>query len=363
MGFGLRIAPGVRISATGRGLRAGIGPRAARIHVGSGRPGVSTGAGPLTLFTGIGGTQRRSPSISSYERQVRAAERQQQLDAVAALDRSLLQLCQAHLEDFEPAEHPKATDPEPVDPKLIRKALRDEATEGISALSLGKRRAAKQEADAKLDDAVAKEQERRAKEQIDQQSRLDEAWKQLCANDSGIVLAVLEAAFEDNEAPAAAIHCDRDQVQVLVRWPTLDAVVGERKVATTPTGRPTHHKRSKTERNELYLEAMASNALATAKEAFAMAPAIGSVALMVIRGQDDPATGHTRLQVLFSGVIERDWLKQLNWARIEASAALGSVPGAELEVGGRTRELQPLPQDTKAQESLAGLAEQLGWQL
>jgi hypothetical protein len=363
MGFGLRIAPGVRVSASGRGLRAGIGPRAARIHVGGGRPGVSTGAGPLTLFGPVRGTQRRSPSVSSYERQVRAAERQQQLEAVAAVDQALVHLCRAHLEDFPEAEHPAAPAPESVDPKAIQKVLRDEATEGISALSFGKRRQAKQQADAKVDAAIAKEEKRRAMEQIDTQKKLDEVWEKLRANDAGTILAVLEVAFEDNEAPAAAVHADRDQVQVLVRWPQLDSVVGERKLATTPTGRPTNHKRSKSERNRLYIEALASNALATTKEAFAMCPAVNSVALMVIRGQDDPATGHTQLQVLFNGVIERDWLKKLNWKRIEAGAALESVPGGELRLGGRTRELQPLALDTKVEKSLSGLAEQLGWHL
>lgn len=62
MGFGIRIALGIRISASKRGLRAGIGPRAARVHVGGGRPSVSTGAGPFTYWHTVGHTQRGRPT-------------------------------------------------------------------------------------------------------------------------------------------------------------------------------------------------------------------------------------------------------------------------------------------------------------
>ena len=59
MGFYFRILPGVKVRATKRGMRASIGPRAARLHVGVGRPGVSTGAGPFTWYRPLGGKKRR----------------------------------------------------------------------------------------------------------------------------------------------------------------------------------------------------------------------------------------------------------------------------------------------------------------
>ena len=43
MGFSVKIAPGVRVRASSRGIRTSIGPRAARLHVGGGRTGFSTG--------------------------------------------------------------------------------------------------------------------------------------------------------------------------------------------------------------------------------------------------------------------------------------------------------------------------------
>jgi hypothetical protein len=45
-----RIMPGVRISASRRGVRAHVGPRVLRGHFGGGKAGVSTGAGPFTAY-------------------------------------------------------------------------------------------------------------------------------------------------------------------------------------------------------------------------------------------------------------------------------------------------------------------------
>lgn len=50
MGFGIKLAPGIRLSTTNRGLRLGLGPHKARIHIGGGyRPSVSTGYKGVTV--------------------------------------------------------------------------------------------------------------------------------------------------------------------------------------------------------------------------------------------------------------------------------------------------------------------------
>src|SRR3954470_10325030 len=74
MGFSIKIAPGVRVRASSRGVRTSIGPRAARLHVGAGRTGVSTGVGPVGYYTSLGGRpSRRRPSAASYQRQLTAS--------------------------------------------------------------------------------------------------------------------------------------------------------------------------------------------------------------------------------------------------------------------------------------------------
>lgn len=91
MGFSFKVAPGMRVRASSRGVRASVGPRAARVHFGSGRTGLSTGAGPVSLYTSLGGGggRRRSagPSHASaavYQRQLRAAEKARQVQQLAA---------------------------------------------------------------------------------------------------------------------------------------------------------------------------------------------------------------------------------------------------------------------------------------
>lgn len=43
---------------TRRGVRARIGPRLFRLHIGAGGPGISTGAGPFTYYKSL---RRRQP--------------------------------------------------------------------------------------------------------------------------------------------------------------------------------------------------------------------------------------------------------------------------------------------------------------
>jgi hypothetical protein len=49
----------LRLRLIRRGVRWGLGPRAARLHIGAGGPGISTGAGPLTLYRSL--LRRRRP--------------------------------------------------------------------------------------------------------------------------------------------------------------------------------------------------------------------------------------------------------------------------------------------------------------
>src|SRR5690349_4095340 len=92
MGFSVKLAPGVRVRASSRGVRTSLGPRIARVHVGGGRTGFSTGVGPASYYTS--GTRRRSSSgnrrrtgTAAANRQLaaatRAAEKQEQAQSLS----------------------------------------------------------------------------------------------------------------------------------------------------------------------------------------------------------------------------------------------------------------------------------------
>lgn len=57
------------------------------------------------------------------------------------------------------------------------------------------------------------------------QAYLDQTWQQLCANVPEVVLATLQAAFEDNEAPSAALDVDGDEISLALLVPCFEEVV------------------------------------------------------------------------------------------------------------------------------------------
>ena len=308
---------------------------------------------------------RPAQAVAAYQRQVRAAERAQEIEAVIALDQELIRLGTVHEHSFPKAQPPGAAEAAAIDEKAIRKQLEQEQLKGVPLLRFSERRAAKQKAREGLEGAVAADVAKADEARQERQRELDDAWRKLIENDPDTVLATLEDAFADNDAPAAAVSCLGDRVDLLMRWPQLDEVVAERKSAVTPTGRPTHRKRSKTERHALYLEVMASNALATVKEAFASAPGLNQAGVLVFRGAEDPAIGHVVLEPLFAGVITRQMLDELNWSRINPAATIVAAPDAVIGLKGKSKELKPIDvtDDPETAAALAQLARGLGWRV
>ena len=343
MGFGFKIAPGVKVYPSSRGL--GVGLR----------------AGPVGHYIPAGGSRRSS--VSAYQRQLRAAERAQQIEAVAAADQELVRIATVHEEEFPPAGPPKAAAAEEVDSRSLRKRFEKEELKGVSLFGRSERREAKERARERAEAEAAAEAGRRETARAAAQSELDVAWKRLLVNDPDTVLASLEAAFADNESPAAAVSCRDRRVDILMRWFPIDEIVGERKFAYTPSGKPTHQKRSQKDRNQFYLEAMASNALATAKEAFAVAPNLEECALLCFRGEHDPAYGDTVLEVLYQGVLPRSALEAINWPEVSPIAALARMPEAEFGVKGKSFQIRPVDvsDDSEAAAVLGHLAKSLGW--
>jgi hypothetical protein len=129
--------------------------------------------------------------------------------------------------------------------------------------------------------------------------------------------------------------------------------IPDRKPALTPSGKPTMHKRTKTDRNQLYAASLASNVLATAKEAFAVAPGINSVAIMVMRKDPPSQNGRPALSCLYCGRCKRERFQQLDWPQVDPLTEISTVPDALIERKGRTAEVVPL--DLSDAPSLAGM--------
>jgi len=438
-----KVAPGVRVTASKRGLSSSFGPRAARVHVSNRGVGVSSGVGPVSTYTRFGTAQRRSPrsggsrassgptkvSIAAHERELKAAQREADIDKVATLEKSLVGV---HRESFPKAERAVLPQPDPVDPAPVQDALEKEA--GIPALVSGlgggdappvapdpepvdryrlmrefrKRRRegipfwqlraqieAAREADREAEEASEKEAEERRTAQAvaqveldrrwdelqraratvaerlpleiaaekgrrdaaraEEQQVLDAAWAKLQANDPEVTLPALEEAFADNEAPAAAIDCEGDQTTVVMQFSGPEAIVPERKPARTPTGKRTLKKRTKTEINALYLEALGSNVLATVKEAFAVAPGTEVVQILAIRRETDGKRSG-ELTAIYVGEFDRAGYEGASGSR-EPARALVDATESQLSLKGKTAQVAPL--DLKESPDLQALLGEL----
>jgi hypothetical protein len=436
-----KVAPGVRIRASSRGISAGIGPRAARVHIGTRGVGVSSGVGPLSTYSHLGGGAggrgssgggRRASyggptkaSIAAREREAKAVAREADIDRVAALEKALVSV---HTASFPEAERvtlppPDEVDPQPIEteraaaagiPQLaaaagggenppvagnpesvdryeLMREHRKRARAGIPFWRIRTQIAAARVADAeaeiaaeaetkrrlheqrreqeRLDDlwsqlqsarsrvadevvlAVNAEEKRRAEVRASEQAVLDDEWQKLNANDPSVTLSVLEEAFADNEAPAAAIDCDGDRTTVVMQFVPPEAIVPERKPSRTPTGKRTLKKRTKTEINALYLEALGSNVLATVKETFAVAPGTEVVQILVVRRETDKK--HVgELAAIYVGEFDRTVYAGASGAR-NPRRALELAAESVLNLKGKTEVVSPI--DLAGDEDLSSV--------
>jgi hypothetical protein len=333
--------PGVHVSASARGVRASIGPQVARANIGSGGTSFSTGFGPFYASTRTnrgrsqGSVQR---SLKAYEWEVRRARRTQEIADVARLEQRLIS---AHLEEFPPAQPPKAPAPSQVDGHAILRNLRKEALRGVPLLAWSARRAAKRMAEEQAERAIEEEKRRLAEAHAEEQAELDATWQRLLANDPQIVLAVLEEVFEDNQAPAAPVNCEGDETTIFMVYDSPDTIP-DRKPALTSSGYPTLHRRNKTERNRLYATSMASSILATAIEAFAAAPGTNRVVALIMRKEELPSPARPVLSCLYCGRFERSRFERIDWASVDPLEEISRTPGAMIERKWHTAEVLPL---------------------
>jgi hypothetical protein len=345
MGFYFKLAPGVKIRATHRGLRASVGPRAARVHVGAGGTGVSTGAGPVSLYHSVGGGRGRRratgpsrTSIAAYERQLRQAQKLEQAQELQAAFEGILNL---HREDFTPTTAPVAPPPAAVDMVGIRQRHEREALQGLNVFQRSARASARQRAAEAGNREIDAETARIRREHADLQRELDEQWHRLLANDPDVVFATLTEAFEDNEAPAAVAGVHDGEVSVVVMVPDVDAVP-ERMPRLTEAGNVSLAKLTKSVRNSFYVQLVCGHILVTVREALAVAPAITSVRVAVIRWTSPNAYGMRSIECLLAAVFTRQALHGIQWQSADAATIVQDA-SAELHIRqGATSELRPL---------------------
>jgi hypothetical protein len=358
MGFSFKVAPGVRIRASSRGIRTSVGPRAARVHFGSGRPGISSGAGPVSFYTSLGGGRRggsrggrRPPSIASYQRQLAAAQKAEEAQRLAAAFQEILNV---HRTEFPPVVRPVAPPPSLPDARTVRRQHERNALAGIGLFQRAARTQARERAAHAADAELAEAREQAAAQQAEWQRRLDQRWQQLCDSDPGVVLATVAEAFEDNEAPAAPVAVEGAELALVVLAPS-DEVVPERMPGRTQAGNLTLRKLPKGERSAFYSLLVFGHLLVTLREAFAVAPGITAIRAVLLRHAGVDAYGRPRLDCLLAGRFLRSAFDGVRWQEANAGTIVEDTATELLVNLRRGTELQPinLRQEPEIQKVIA----------
>lgn len=347
--FSVKLAPGLRLSATGRGLRAHVGPRAARVHAGAGRPGVSTGAGPFTYYTS--GSSSRRPTMSrpgsgdtaAVSRQLATMAKAEEKAAHAeTLHQAFLRIETLHHAEFAPARQPIAPPPPPIDVDAIFQHHAAQARSQTSPLRLRARDAALEAAANHAAGEVEALRRSHSQHQKLWQAALEESWLQLQANEPSMVMAVLSQAFDDNDAAAAPLGVDGAHAAIAVLVPNVDEVP-ERMPTTTTAGNLSLKKLNKTERNAWYTKLVAGYTLVTAKEAFAVAPGIDEVSIVSVRPDSANGPPGRMTEAVMAARFTRQRFEGRRWRDSTSSMLLGECAEEILtNQRGRAKELYPV---------------------
>ncbi|MBG6141589.1 hypothetical protein [Longispora fulva] len=315
----------------------------------------------MGFYTSLGGGRSRGgarrPSVASYQRQAAQAQRAQQQAAKAMLAQQLAAsfagLVNVHRSGFASAQRPIAPAPPEPNRAAMYKQFEQQFLAGIGWLKRTERKAAKQRAASATEQGVQVERARLAAEQARWQQQLDERWKLLCDNDPEVVMETLAEAFDDNEAPAAAVGVQGDEIALVILVPA-DDIVPEQMPSTTQAGNLTFKKVSKTTRASFYLEFVCGSLIVTLREAFAVAPAIRQARVVVLRNMGIDAYGRKKLDCVMAGRYSRQALDGVRW---DTASAIGVATETStdllVKLRGQAREMQPI--DLTSEPEIASL--------
>ncbi len=340
MGFYFRLAPGIRLGVTQRGLRASLGPRSARLHVGAGRPGLSTGAGPLTYYQPLSGSSGSSGAAGKAK-----LLQAQQVNAV--WDR----LLNVQHDAFGPAK-PKVIAP-PVPPSL-REYTRDQikiALRGTPWWRLLARHHRKTEVRRQAAADYSGVVDRIAQDYQQAQDCEQQRWNLLLANDPLVTMQQLDEAFADNDMPSTPIGIEGTEASIAVLAPAASSLP-ERIGGVTDAGNVSLRRVPKGQRESLATSITCGYAVVTAREAFAVAPALMSVRIVVLRQPETPAANGAQLTCVLAVRWERSSLEGETWLQHadehDANAvALTAATATEMLMNVKRQQLEPLDLDNE----------------
>ncbi len=280
---------------------------------------------------------RRADQIAATDEDERAAVIDQALRAIADIHRESVPVT-------VPERPAKAT--LTAYPQLLTVYRRQELS-GVRWSDRAGRKAAKARA-RELADAHAEHLQSRASLDLAVEAeQIHHRWTLLHENQPQVVLDLLGAAYEDHEAPAAAVGVRDDEVQLVVLVPSV-SVVPEQEQSLRPMGQD--------ETSAWYRELVAGHVLISIREAFVVAPALQVARVVAVRDEGVDEAGERRALPVLATRLTRSALNGVAWEVAGAWEIVGRHSD-ELVVNSSTRTGAMRPLDLAGQPELAALVE------
>ncbi|RKR90282.1 uncharacterized protein DUF4236 [Micromonospora pisi] len=346
MGFSFKIAPGVRIRTSKRGIRTSIGPRAARVHIGAGKTRFSTGVGPVGYVTsgGTGNGKSKGKSVqrgksatpSVRQRPTRptgsgsgTAENNGRVRIARQIDRQIHKITSVHRGSVPEAVRPIAVPARrPARLPIYLRARRQEL-DGVRPWQRQARAAAVRRARELADVQVAQVFAEREQAQAEEQQRLDERWQKLCDNHPVTVRETVAAAFARQKTAVATVSVEDGQIALVATVGHMDDVVPGDEALKSVNGYVLIRSRSLSDRVRLYREHVCGTALAAARQAFAAAPGLSAARVVVLRQDGEDSYGTPRHSGLYALRVTRDALTSIRWDQAGATDIVQDSAGEE----------------------------------
>ena len=348
MPFSLKLAPGVQIQASRDGLQTNRGPRAPRVYVGQQFANPAIPAAPLTFYA-PSRARREQPSYLAPQLPP-TADKAQQAQALASAIQGIRKL---HHREFPLVQRLVVPYPPRPDHAAILQRRMNDALARVSIFRRSTRKAAKAAAVLATRMECSELEAAGQAQYVAVQQEIDKLWQRLITNDPDVVLAVLSHAFQNSSAHAAPLGVWDAEAQLALLAPDL-AALPERHPTTTAAGNLSLKKFTKGEMADLYKQLVAGLVLATAKEAFAVAPGVTDIRIVALRNTPADAYGKVRPEAILAARVARAALNGVQWTKADALTILNEI-SSELvtRTAGPSKAFAPL--DLKTEPEIARL--------
>lgn len=302
MGVGIRVAPGVALGVSSRGVRASLGPRAARVGVGGGGPlTLGTGLGPVSVSTSIKKGRKaagpaRSSSPSAVGKTANAVEGALALvETLDFLGRAFAAANTVRKESNQSREREDRQERERLAKQLENEQLRKQLTSLHCVEFAPAQRTVLEIPQPTGALRLFKRRDKTELAQIDSaQTALDALWEALLHHDTHTVIQAINEAFADNHSPSTCIDAGIDNevsyVTALINFPARSEIlpiVHDMADHLTPQSTMKSITKVQVQADTFYRTAIASTILATANEALAVSPSTERVWVVVISPENN----------------------------------------------------------------------------